>query len=58
MGNQRFQGEAGIVLVLLGRHTLHRKPGVSGRGTSPGSVVHHAKERNKAAISISSQLYK
>ena len=38
-----------IVLVLLGRRILDGKPRVSGRGTSPGSVVH--RPRNKAAIS-------
>ena len=32
----------GIVFVLLGRRILDWIPGVSGRGTSPGSVVHRA----------------
>ena len=32
----------GIVFVLLGRRILDWIPGVSGRGTSPGSVFHRA----------------
>ena len=39
----------GIVFVLLGRRMLDGKPGVSGRGTSPGSVFHRV-ERTKAGI--------
>ena len=41
----------GIVFVLLGRRILDGKPGVSGRGTSPGFSHPSCKERNKAATS-------
>ena len=34
----------GIVFVLLGRRIVDGKPGVSGRGTSPGSVFHRARK--------------
>ena len=34
----------GIVFVLLGRRIVHEKPGVSGRGTNPESVVHRARK--------------
>ena len=39
----------GIVFVVLGRRILDGKPGVSGRGTSPGLVFHRA-GHNKAAV--------
>ena len=35
----------GIVFVLLGGRILDAKPGVSGRGTSPGSVFHRARRK-------------
>ena len=41
----------GIVFVLLGRRILDGKPGVSGRGTSPGFSHPSCKERDIAATS-------
>ena len=48
----------GVVFVFIGRRIVDGKRGVSGRGTSPGSVSHRAKKGIKLKLlsSISTQL--
>ena len=40
----------GIVFALLGRRILDGKPGVLGRGTSPGSVFHRARKEESCNV--------